>query len=46
MDSYVRPGKLFTANHNLVVAQVGDLKVDSFKQIVEATVDILRASFS
>jgi mRNA interferase MazF len=39
--SYVRPGKLFTANGDLIVAQVGSLKVEPFTQIIEAVVDIL-----
>ncbi len=45
VDSYARPGKLFTANHSLIVAQVGVLKMEPFEQIIEAIVDILRASF-
>ena len=44
MASYARPGKLFTASHRLVVAQVGSLKTDSFKTIIEAVVDILHSS--
>lgn len=44
ITSYARPGKLFTANRNLMVTQVGSLKKESFKKIVEAVVDILRAS--
>ena len=44
--SYARPGKLFTANRNLMVAQVGTLKEEPFKQIVEAVVDILHASLT
>lgn len=40
--SYARPGKLFTANHDLIVARVGDLKGESFGQIIEAVVDLLR----
>ena len=41
--SYARPGKLFTANHSLMVAQVGSLKMSLLKRIVEAVMDILRA---
>jgi len=44
--SYARPGKLFTANRDLMVAQVGSLKPDPFKQIVEVAVDILRTSLT
>ena len=44
VTSYARPAKLFTANRNLMVAQVGVLKADPFRQIVEAVIGILRAS--
>jgi mRNA interferase MazF len=42
--SYARPGKLFTANRDLMVTQVGSLKAESFKQIINAVVDILRTA--
>jgi mRNA interferase MazF len=41
--SYARPGKLFTANHSLMVTQVGTLKPTPFKQIIKAVVEILQA---
>ena len=41
--SYARPGKLFTANRDLMAAQVGTLRSDAFRQIVNAVVEILRA---
>lgn len=41
-DSYARPGKLFTANRNLLVAQVGKLKEESFRRIVDAIVGLLQ----
>ena len=44
VTSYARPGKLFTANRSLMVAEVGSLKPASLKQIIEAVVEILRAS--
>jgi mRNA interferase MazF len=44
--SYARPGKLFTANHSLMVTQVGTLKPAPFKQIIEAIVEILQASLA
>lgn len=44
--SYARPGKLFTANSSLVVGQVGILKADVFRQIIESVIDILRASLN
>ena len=40
--SYARPGKLFTANDQLVVAEVGKLTSDTLKKIVEAVSDLLR----
>lgn len=46
VTSYARPGKLFTANTALMVAQVGILEDDSFKEIIEAIVDILRAGLT
>ena len=41
VTSYARPGKLFTANESLMVSQVGSLKPDSLKKIVEAVVALL-----
>lgn len=46
VTSYARPGKLFTANRNLMVAQVGSLKAKPFRQIIEAVVSILYASLT
>jgi mRNA interferase MazF len=42
--SYARPGKLFTANRHLMVSQVGTLKAEPFKQIIEAVVAILHTA--
>ncbi|MDX6383435.1 MAG: mRNA interferase MazF [Blastocatellia bacterium] len=42
--SYARPGKLFTGNESLVVASVGKLRPEIFKDIVEAVVGLLRES--
>ena len=44
--SYVRPSKLFTANHSLIVAQVGIVKKDIFKQVIEAVIDILQVNLT
>ena len=44
LASHARPGKLFTANRDLMVTQVGTLKPDVFKRIVDAVVGILRPS--
>lgn len=41
--SYVRPGKLFTANQSLLVGQVGTLKPARFRQIIEAVISLLRS---
>ncbi|MDF0673285.1 MAG: type II toxin-antitoxin system PemK/MazF family toxin [Nitrospira sp.] len=41
--SYARPGKLFTANRDLIVSEVATLKSQSLKQVVDAVVNLLRA---
>ena len=42
VTSFARPGKLFTANSSLMVAQVGHLR-DRVIHRIEAVVDILRS---
>jgi mRNA interferase MazF len=42
--SYARPGKLFTADHSLIVRQVGVLKSASFNSIIDAVIDLFRGS--
>lgn len=42
--SYARPGKLFTANHSLILAQIGRLKTEVLKEVIEAVINILRVS--
>lgn len=44
--SYSRPGKLFTANSSIIKSQVGKLKEESFKNIIEAVVKVLRSSLA
>jgi len=44
--SYVRPGKLFTANNSLVVGEVGVLTDEALHQIVGAVIRILRGAGS
>ena len=44
VTSYARPGKLFTANSDLRVRQVGTLNADMFKQIVEKVINIFRGA--
>jgi mRNA interferase MazF len=46
VTSYARPGKLFTANQDLIVSEVATLKPQSLKQIVDAVVDLLRGGSS
>lgn len=41
--SYARPGKLFTANRNLMVADVGVLKPEPLKGIITAVIDLLHS---
>lgn len=45
LTSYARPTKLFTANESLFVTQVGELKENSRKKIVDAVTDLLNESF-
>ena len=44
--SYARPGKLFTANRDLIISEVATLKSPSLKQVVDAVVGLLRAGHS
>lgn len=46
VTSYARPGKLFTANEDLMVSQVAILNTASFKTIIEALIDILRSGLT
>ena len=40
--SYMRPGKLFTANESLIVREVGRLKAEAHRDVVDAVVGLLR----
>lgn len=40
--SYARPGKLFTANRDLLRARAGNLKAEAFEQLVQAVVRLLQ----
>ena len=44
--SYVRPSKLFTADHNLMRKEIGNLTADAFRQVVEGVISILRSSMT
>jgi mRNA interferase MazF len=41
-ESYARPGKLFTASRDLMVAEVGMLTTEALQQVVDAVVAIVR----
>lgn len=42
ITSYARPGKLFTANQELMETQVATLNSGTFRAIIEAVISILR----
>jgi mRNA interferase MazF len=44
IDSYARPGKLFTANDKLVVKTIGELKKDFFYHLIEAVISLIDSS--
>ena len=44
--SYARPGKLFTANHNLIVEQIGVLTPEAIRPIIVAVTDMLQTALS
>ena len=39
--SYLRPGKIFTADQSLLVAEVGTLKQERFRDIMTAVISVL-----
>mgnify|MGYP001565967411 FL=1 len=43
--SYARPGKLFTANQDLIITKVGELKQNVLKQIIDAVTEMLYSGF-
>jgi len=40
--SYARPGKLFTANQELLVSEIGVLNGKAFDRVLGAVVSVLR----
>jgi mRNA interferase MazF len=44
VKSYARPGKLFTANQQLILSQAGQLTATSFTRVLDAVVTLLRPS--
>jgi len=45
-DSFVRPGKLFTASESIVVRTVGQLTSEAHRVVVEAIIDMLNKSLN
>jgi len=43
-ESFVRPGKLFTANESIVVRPVGELKTHVHRVVVDAIINVLKGS--
>jgi mRNA interferase MazF len=43
INSFARPGKLFTASSTLMLSEVGTLKVNVARQIIRAIIMILRS---
>lgn len=41
--AFARPGKLFTANENLIAVHIGELKKGKFEKIVMAVIGLLRS---
>ena len=39
--SYLRPGKIFTADQGLILAEVGILKEERFREIIAAVIAVL-----
>lgn len=42
LDSFARPGKLFTAHQSLIVTEAGKLKPESLAQVIGAVVQLLQ----
>lgn len=43
VTSYVRPGKIFTANQSLLVSEAGNLRAEAFQRVIQAVVAILQS---
>jgi mRNA interferase MazF len=44
LQSYARPGKLFTAHQQLILAEAGQLTAASLARVLDAVVALLRSS--
>jgi len=43
VTSYARPGKLFTANNNLIAGEVGNLRPEILQELINAIVELLKS---
>jgi mRNA interferase MazF len=46
VNSYARPGKLFTANRNLMVNYIGVLKGEAYVRLIERVVEVVRSGIT
>jgi mRNA interferase MazF len=46
LQSYARPGKLFTASRSLMIRQAGALKAEAIKNIVDTIIELLRSGLN
>ena len=44
LTSYVRPGKIFTANEALMIERVGQLRTDKFRVVLKAVAEVFLPS--
>lgn len=44
MNSYARPGKLFTANTTVMTKQIGELKPEKLEEVIRAVISLLEIS--
>jgi len=43
ITSYARPAKLFTAHRSLIASEIGSLRPDSLKQIIDAIIRLFES---
>lgn len=46
LTSFARPGKIFTGNESLMIAQIGKLKNAAFRDVANAVVTLLQSHIS
>lgn len=42
LNSFARPGKLFTAHESLLVAEAGKLKAEAFTRVIHSVIQLLQ----